>query len=378
MGEKDGTIKTWEKVVDNGPANRRWNMVFIGDGYRDSELPQYHMDVNTFVSRLQATEPFGDLWGAINVYRLDVASKDSGAYNPAACPDTTPGGTPKPATYFDSSFCHEGLGRVLMADTDLTHKVVAEHVPVPHAHAIMLIVNATNAGGSGPWDQRVAVFSRAGYWFPETGQHEMGHTVFNLADEYPYWAGCDVDEPQHYKYTDTVEPNHPNITLSTDRTGHKWESLIDPGTHMPTLAHPHRPAEPTPCNECPPIPPKDTSPFAPGTVGTFEGAAYYRCGIYRPEFGCRMLIQSEPFCQVCQQRIRRELEWYLGNLPQTSVFLPVIGAQIRKLIRRIFGWDPGNIPGPPNIGPPGPVAMFVAAVVVLALLVRALRRRGRL
>jgi hypothetical protein len=42
-------------------------------------------------------------------------------------------------------------------------------------------------------------------------------------------------------------------------------------------------------------------------VGAFEGARYFHCGIYRPEFNCKMRVLSLPFCAVCQRRIRQTL-----------------------------------------------------------------------
>ncbi|HKP45959.1 MAG TPA: M64 family metallopeptidase, partial [Pyrinomonadaceae bacterium] len=53
------------------------------------------------------------------------------------------------------------------------------------------------------------------------------------------------------------------------------------------------------------------SPVAAGTVGLFEGADYYHCGVWRPEFNCRMRNLSQPFCGVCQQAIVKKLTPFL-------------------------------------------------------------------
>jgi hypothetical protein len=89
------------KLVDNGDPARRWNLVILGDGYRAGELAQFHTDASTFVDKMKATVPYGDLWRGINVYRIDVVSTDSGARDPKVCGGT--GATPR--TYFDASFC---------------------------------------------------------------------------------------------------------------------------------------------------------------------------------------------------------------------------------------------------------------------------------
>jgi IgA Peptidase M64 len=37
-----------------------------------------------------------------------------------------------------------------------------------------------------------------------------------------------------------------------------------------------------------------------GTVGLFEGAKYFHCGLSRPEFDCRMRTSATGFCAVCR------------------------------------------------------------------------------
>src|SRR3954470_1735570 len=66
-------------VVNNGLPQQKWNLVVLGDGYRDVELGDFHTHVDDFVETLRATPPFGANWSAINVYRIDVASNESGA-----------------------------------------------------------------------------------------------------------------------------------------------------------------------------------------------------------------------------------------------------------------------------------------------------------
>jgi hypothetical protein len=47
-----------------------------------------------------------------------------------------------------------------------------------------------------------------------------------------------------------------------------------------------------------------------GVVGTFEGAGTFHCGMYRPQFVCKMRKLSDPFCAVCQRVIRETLAPY--------------------------------------------------------------------
>jgi hypothetical protein len=50
------------------------------------------------------------------------------------------------------------------------------------------------------------------------------------------------------------------------------------------------------------------SPVPTGTVGAFEGAHYFHCGAYRPEYDCKMRNLSVPFCAVCREVITRRVD----------------------------------------------------------------------
>src|SRR5690349_4270726 len=104
MSTADGTVVGTTQVLTNGPRAQRWNVVIMGDGYQTAQLGQFANDVQAFVTTLLATPPFDELQSAINIFRIDVSSTDSGADDPTAC-----GGTGATArTYFDASFCNSG------------------------------------------------------------------------------------------------------------------------------------------------------------------------------------------------------------------------------------------------------------------------------
>ena len=77
MTASDGYVVGTTKVVDHGPDNIRWNLVIIGDGYRSTELTQYHTDVQNFLTAFRTTPPFDELFCGINVHRIDVVSTES-------------------------------------------------------------------------------------------------------------------------------------------------------------------------------------------------------------------------------------------------------------------------------------------------------------
>ncbi|MFF7993506.1 M64 family metallopeptidase [Kitasatospora xanthocidica] len=288
MTTSDGTVVGTTKIVDNGPATQRWNLVIMGDGYTSTRLGQFAADAKSFADTLFATPPFGSLSRAINVYRVDVSSTDSGADDPTACGG--PGTTAR--TYFDAAFCTNGARRLLVVDNTTALTVAGSQVP--QWSMAMVIVNSTVYGGSGG---SVAVFSLAA-GANEIALHEMGHTAFGLADEYEYYLGCGA-ETGHNRHP-AGEPAEPNVTVDADRATNKWRDLVAPGTAMPTTTN-------ADCTTCDP----QANPVPAATVGAFEGAHYYHCGAYRPQFACRMRALNNPYCAVCSRRIRQTIQPYL-------------------------------------------------------------------
>ena len=287
----NGQVLGKMKIVDAGPPEQRWNAVIVSEGYRNDEMNLFAIDAQNFADALLAAAPFDRLRAAINIYRVDVASTESGAKDPKKCS----GGTgAKPKTFFGASFCQNKIRRLLIANNGRVIDVVKKQVP--QWHMVFLAVNSPISGGSGG---SVATFSRTPGAM-EIAIHEMGHTAFGLADEYEYYSGCAQDEG-HDKHSKS-EPSQPNITTNKNRATTKWASLIQPATPVPTTINAN-------CANCDPQP----SPVAVGTIGLFEGADYYHCGVYRPEFDCRMRNLSRPFCAVCQQVIVKKLTPFLPS-----------------------------------------------------------------
>ncbi|MFD7324342.1 M64 family metallopeptidase [Streptomyces sp. NPDC059875] len=304
MGTGDGTVLGTTLLHNSGPTASRWNLVLLSEGYRSSEMVQWHTDAQFFVSQLFAMPPFNEpaVQGRINIHRVDVTSTDSGADDPASCGGT--GATPK--TYFDATYCFGGLPRLLAADTSIVQGVLKAQVPA--WHQAIVVVNSAKYGGSGG---TIAVTSTSANWVT-VAAHELGHSGFGLADEYESWVSC--SETGHDSYTGT-EPTAPNVTLDTGRTTIKWAALVQATTAMPTSKNAN-------CAVCDP----QANPVAAGTIGAFEGAGYYHCGLYRPAFNC-MMRNLTPFCAVCQGVIRRTLqpfEWALRAVDVTSTIIECV------------------------------------------------------
>jgi hypothetical protein len=301
----DGSVLGRTTIVDRGSPAECWNLVFLGDGYTSTQLAQYATHVNNAASVLLNTPPFNGRRAVINVFRVDVSSTDSGADDPVACG----GSGAVRRTYFDATFCTNGIQRLLTVDAATALAVAGAQVP--EFDAVLVIVNSTVYGGSGG---AVGVFSLAGN-ATEIAIHELGHTAFGLADEYMYYRGCGSGETDRDHHP-PVEPVEPNVTIASTRAGIKWRDLILSSTPVPTMSNPD-------CAQCDSRP----SPVPTGTVGAFEGAHYAHCGAYRPEYGCKMLTLGTPFCAVCQRRIRQVLPTTVPHVRELRV------AQAVKLVR---------------------------------------------
>ncbi len=287
MSAADGTIVGTTKIVDSGPDAVRWNLVLIAEGYTTVELTQFASDAQSLVNRLRATPPFDTARCGINVHRVDVASNESGADDPTSCG----GAGTTPATYFDASFCNSGIQRLLLVDGALALSVA--NAQVPAWHQVLVIVNSPIWGGAGG---SIGTTSTAAGW-ENIALHEMGHSAFGLADEYDFFQSCAVDTTQdNYGGPEPIEPN---VTTSTDRATLKWRDLILPATPLPSTSN-------ADCTVCDP----QLNPVAADTVGTFEGARYFHCGLHRPQFDC-MMNNLQPFCAVCSREVRRTLAPFL-------------------------------------------------------------------
>ena len=291
MTSSDGYISGTHKIVDHGLDTLRYNIVILGDGYQASELAKFATDVDTFVNTLRSTAPYNDLWCAINVHRIDVVSTDSGADDPATCGDGSTGSGATPKTYFDATLCGGGQARRLLT-CDSTSALNVAKAQVPQVQMTMVIVNTTQYGGSGG---AVATFSTHPS-SAEIGLHEMGHAAFGFADEYEYYLGCGSGETGHNSYSG-AEPGQPNITANTNKSTIKWKAQLTNATDaLPTTAN-------TDCSQCDP----QSNPKAAGYVGAYEGAGYFHCKLYRPQYTCRMRALNNPFCAVCQAVIANTL-----------------------------------------------------------------------
>lgn len=249
------------KLLDGGTDSGRMNIVALAEGYLESDRKLFEKHAQQLAEQLERESWYRR--GLLNVHAEWITSEERAP--------TAPTGKPN-KTYFRSYYGGDRAAHVISGDDEAAKKAVADKTLIAEgaelvlAVHIVVLVNSTLYGGRGGgkggglcWSYTDA--RNPGRW-TSCALHELGHSLFGLADE--YGGKPALSSPRR------TEPTEPNITL--DPRGSKWRHLV---------------------------------------TGATEGADGYDRGIWRPTRNCRMRSFTEPFCAVCADAARRVLEGYL-------------------------------------------------------------------
>ena len=248
-------------VINNGESGNRVDIVFVGDGYRASEIEStYASDVNDTVDFFfnSSINPFPRYKNFFNVHRVNVVSNESGADDPNNGIEVD--------TALDASYNIGGTDRCLYFNTGKANTAVANALSGTSIDIDMRLgaVNSAKYGGcGGSW----AVWSAANAQAQGISVHEIGHSFAGLADEY-YFSGS--------VYTG-VEPGEVNVTA--DINSGKWDRWVgyeDPETNI-------------------------------GEIGYYEGGRYNEEGIWRPSQNSMMRSLNRPFDAISRERLIQEI-----------------------------------------------------------------------
>ncbi len=308
--------KVWT-ILESGPPNEKVDLVILGDGYTESEMPKFHADARRLVDRLFATDPFKSRKGDFNVRAIDLPSAESGINRPQVGRFRR---SPVSTEYniFDSE-------RYVLTFDNRMLRDVASAAPYEY---VEILVNEKQYGGGGIFNFEATASvdtAFANYVFV----HEFGHHFAGLADEYYMSPVAYTESPPN-----RPEPWEPNVTALKDPAQLKWRDLVEPGTPVPTpwdketwekqaRAFLERRQElirkKAPEAEFDALFREEQKADTPmlagmrysGTVGAFEGASYEAKGLYRPQTDCIMFTRDEVgFCKVCRRAIERVIDLY--------------------------------------------------------------------
>lgn len=263
-------------VVSNGPAEGLIDLVLVGDGYAQAELPKFRADVQRVIDYLFGEPPFREYASYFNVHRVEVVSGQSGTdrpdLSPRVCVDTA----------LNTTQDHLGVTGCLNTPTPERVAQALANARTPDDIVLVLVNDPTRLGGC---TTSVAVGamleSDAG---PAAIAHELGH-LFGLADE-------SVIGTETYTGPELV---HANVTTKTTRADTKWAAWIDAATPLPT--------------SCPST-----------AVGLFEGAAVdYARGLFRPTCTSKMSDIFEPWREVNTEALIKRFYTFGNPLAGRSV-----------------------------------------------------------
>ncbi|GGZ79354.1 M64 family metallopeptidase [Algibacter mikhailovii] len=248
-----------EKIKDSGDNDKRLNLVILSEGYQASEFDKFKTDAESIVNAMFSQSPFLEYSNYFNVHIIKVPSNESGADHPGTAVDVTePHNIPVSSadTYFNATYDAFGYHRFLYYGIDYNDAIEAD-----------LKINAVLAANFPTYDQALIVVNSAEYGgtggeFPivsngpdanELAIHELGHSMFNLKDEYVL--------PDAY-YGEAI-----NMTQENNISLVKWKNWINTN---------------------------GINVYQHGTTGV--PAAWYR-----PHQNCKMRYLGVPFCSVCKE-----------------------------------------------------------------------------
>ena len=86
MAARPATAQTVTTLQQNGDPAMFVDIVFTGDGYTAAELAKFATDVQNAIAIMFGQEPYREYQRYFNIYRVDVASVESGADHPESIP----------------------------------------------------------------------------------------------------------------------------------------------------------------------------------------------------------------------------------------------------------------------------------------------------
>ncbi|MDH6580152.1 hypothetical protein P3T29_005841 [Kitasatospora sp. MAP5-34] len=176
-----GTAPTVD-IRRTGVPTNRITLVLLGDGYTEDQQELFRQQADRAWRSLMDIEPFRSYQGFFNIRRVEVVS-------PVAGIAETENHSRKLNTPLGMHFWCEGTARLLCADESATARYAGEGEGPQY---LIALANSSEYGGAGG----TGVTTLAG-GSPDAGriiQHEIGHTVGDLGDEYDSAPG-DSDYP---------------------------------------------------------------------------------------------------------------------------------------------------------------------------------------
>jgi hypothetical protein len=280
-----------DTVIYNGPIEKYINLVFLSEGFKESEFAAFKTSVQKSGSNFLNVSPFSEYRNYFNVFAINVPSKESGSDHPRTAPDCPPESEhPKLVvdTYFNSTFDSNNIHRLLVSNNySGINSVIMNNFPLFDMN--IMLVNTIYYGGSGGSTSIASLHSATN----EVVMHESGHTFAALGDE--YWAG------------DGYAGEKVNMTKETNPQLVKWKNWLG-----------------------------------------VDGVGIYPCGTsglaaswYKPHEKCKMQALGFNFCPVCKEAITLKILQKFGTpVKSFSPEQPNITLSTQSLPFKVYLYKP--------------------------------------
>ncbi|MDG4808928.1 M64 family metallopeptidase [Micromonospora sp. WMMD1120] len=274
-----------------GDPTQRFNLVLLGDGYTEADLPTFRSHVDRHLNTLWTIEPFKSYRSYFNVYAVEIVSPESGV---DCDPDLS---APRRDTALGMGFwggCNPAsVQRLLTVDGVAANAYADLAVGTnPGNRQLIALANSGTYGGAGGSN---ATASGGNALSALISPHELGHSLGGLQDEYDYYGrgipGDTYEGP---------EPDSAHHTVLTERqmrdTRAKWWRWLG------------EPSE------------------AGGTIGRYEGGLYLRRGVWRPSRHSMMKSLGFYFDQVGRERMTERIAGRVAILAGGTATDQAVGA----------------------------------------------------
>jgi len=263
-----------ESIWISGKSSNRLDIVFLGDGYTESEQDVFRSHVDLALEAFFNEEPFKSYKNLINVHIVYTSSEDSGV-------DNDPTNGVQRDTALDMRFWCFGSQRGLCVDLEKAEGLASL---APEADQIIVSANSTAYGGIGYSSNNIATFSGGNILSRELLLHEFGHSFGNLADEYD---GADTiyQGSERSKANVSIFSEKDMLTYET-----KWSDWLQ----------------------------ADLGEAYGGLVSTFEGGDLFSRGVFRPTLNSKMRSLGQPFNLPSIEAFVVELYKYVSPIDGVS------------------------------------------------------------
>lgn len=261
LGAASASAQTLVPIHLTGDPDTRINYVILADGFTAGEMDAFRTAADGFRDFLLGGAPYVRYADHFNVYRLEIASNESGVSRPGAPVDT--------ALRLELG-CFN-IDRLLCADNARANAALQAADPTINFHVRLIVANTTDYGGGGGFYATTTLHPAA----PSVFQHEIGHSFANLNDEYEDASIC-ARQPGLYG-----PPGEINTTAQSTREASPWALWIDAATPVPTTG------------------------TADALPGMYEGGHYCSTGVWRPTFNSLMRSLNRPMEQINTEQFVR-------------------------------------------------------------------------